>query len=651
MIRNTVFALCGCLALSCGKITFSTVQDTQDNTSTSSSLGSGEARVFVFAGDFQSSGQLYVATLADEATTLQNSGITQLGTEAIIRYDDGLLYILHAGANYNSVSSDNLQIVDPFNESAPFKTLGQYSTGNGTNPLDAVISGNEAFVSLYNPAADKNNVDEAGDPADVITIALDSGEITRRYSFQKFLDEDGDKQANAYCLLFHNGILYVCLQDLESNTFSPVSPGLIGMIDVTEQKILGVITLSGRNPSSLAIDETGSRLFVSMTHEQEYNSSLSGLEIIDLQMLESELFIADSEFGGYIEKLKQGNGVIYAVVSKYNTGDFTFKSKIVQFLQDVDNGADLSNFKPFTTDIRDIFYQNGFLWVAYRVISTSTGDTAPALKIYDVNTGKQMGESLYPAVPGLSFAGPVTVTEEITGEISSAVSEKEDTAAENDNDDDSGSTATTESENSTETTIGNTSASEPALDESDVFLSDNDEFFDDFASDSGFGYDEFPNILYGPPVDVYDVVSFGTGGSLSIKLNGYLIVNGDGPDFTVFENPFTGWQECAEISVSEDGISYETFDCNQYDTGGVFAGCAGVTSVNYGLDEEDYLDPEVSGGDFFDLSDLGANAPETVRYIKLTDVGRCSSSSAKSASLPSGFDLDAIALLNGINEI
>ena len=197
----------------------------------------------------------------------------------------------------------------------------------------------------------------------------------------------------------------------------------------------------------------------------------------------------------------------------------------------------------------------------------------------------------------------------------------------------------------------NSITTEEAYDESDYFLNENDTISLDIADDGGYGYDNFPYILYGPPVDVYDVLSLGTSGSITIELNGYIVANGEGDDFTVFENPFTGWQECGEVSVSEDGNTYHSFTCDQYNADGNFSGCAGAVEVVYGLDDDDYRDPTLSGGDSFDIDDLGLSY---VKYIKIVDIGLCYADASKSlyltSSAPNGFDLDALAIINGIND-
>src|SRR5689334_5261949 len=61
---------------------------------------------------------------------------------------------------------------------------------------------------------------------------------------------------------------------------------------------------------------------------------------------------------------------------------------------------------------------------------------------------------------------------------------------------------------------------------------------------AGWGQDDFPEIIYGPPVGGgmgkggVDVLSLGGGGEIAFGFGGNAIVDGPGTDFVVFENPF-----------------------------------------------------------------------------------------------------------------
>lgn len=188
-------------------------------------------------------------------------------------------------------------------------------------------------------------------------------------------------------------------------------------------------------------------------------------------------------------------------------------------------------------------------------------------------------------------------------------------------------------------------AGEAALNSDDYFIGRDDELEEHIASDGGYGLSSFPEIVYGlPEGSLLDVVSFGTKGKITIKFNNYVIVDGVGDDFIVFENVFGNWTEAAKVSVSDDGIAYHEFPCDAFGAG---TGCAGVTATNYSSIPDDMRDPEISGGDSFDLADVGLSR---AAYVKIVDQGTCVEDGFLCTSDTIGFDLDAVAIVNGENE-
>lgn len=157
--------------------------------------------------------------------------------------------------------------------------------------------------------------------------------------------------------------------------------------------------------------------------------------------------------------------------------------------------------------------------------------------------------------------------------------------------------------------------------------------------DAGFGADLLPDVVLGPPdgaggyAGSLDVVSLGTEGEIQLALSAP-VIDGPGPDLVVFENPFSGWIETGELSVSADGTSWQTFACDPTS----LDGCAGIEPVF--ADLENLLDPRdpASGGDRFDLADVGASE---IRFVRLRDTG-----ANASGGTTSGFDLDAVAGLH-----
>lgn len=165
---------------------------------------------------------------------------------------------------------------------------------------------------------------------------------------------------------------------------------------------------------------------------------------------------------------------------------------------------------------------------------------------------------------------------------------------------------------------------------------------------ASFGHDRMPDVVLGPPQGGgasqggTDVVSLGQRGEIVVAFDGD-IVDGPGDDFTVFENPFNVagstllWDELAEVSVSPDGEHWQAFACTPAQ-GPPFGHCAGWRPVFAMTNGPCALDSSVSGGDGFDLHDLGLSR---VRYVRIKDLA------TRPIMPPStGFDLDAIAVLH-----
>ena len=176
------------------------------------------------------------------------------------------------------------------------------------------------------------------------------------------------------------------------------------------------------------------------------------------------------------------------------------------------------------------------------------------------------------------------------------------------------------------------------------------------GQDSGF----FPRNIIGLPdtnardnfqaADPATILSIGLGGEIIVGFKNYILIDGPGADFTVFENAFINpvtqkvFAEPAKIAVSIDGINYIEFP---YDMK-TLNGCAGKTPTN---GDKNPFAPEESGGDKFDLSEIGV---DSVRWIKITDL--CDTL-LKDESNPwydpiiSGFDLDAVVGLHLVEDI
>lgn len=166
----------------------------------------------------------------------------------------------------------------------------------------------------------------------------------------------------------------------------------------------------------------------------------------------------------------------------------------------------------------------------------------------------------------------------------------------------------------------------------------------------GFGAESLPQIVLGPPqgngptAGGMDVLSLGVGGEIILGFGPWVIANGPGVDFVVFENAFWAsassdavFAELAEVSASEDGMTWHTWACDPGGTAdATWPGCAGWTPTEGYDPEMRPLEPSVTGGDAFDLAALGLSH---ARYIRIRDLGE------DAAPPTAGFDLDAVGLV------
>lgn len=189
-----------------------------------------------------------------------------------------------------------------------------------------------------------------------------------------------------------------------------------------------------------------------------------------------------------------------------------------------------------------------------------------------------------------------------------------------------------------------------------------------------------PGIVLGPPGDAtpvsgsLTVLSLGHGGTIVLEFTDNTIVDGPGPDFIVFENPFFCTQapvtaddpyrvlaEPGIVAASEDGITFHTFPFDSTSLAEVVDLCSdrallarldglmGLTpsfTGNFTIPNDPLVfDPDAPGGitghggDAFDLADIGL---ARARFIRITDPDIPLGIPGASE----GLDLDTVIALN-----
>ncbi len=177
------------------------------------------------------------------------------------------------------------------------------------------------------------------------------------------------------------------------------------------------------------------------------------------------------------------------------------------------------------------------------------------------------------------------------------------------------------------------------------------------GTNGGFGSELLPDIVLGAPRGTgltqgsFDVIALGGGGEIVLRFDEPVICDGPGVDFTVFENAFHSgtvngaiFDELGYIAVSQDGVNFVEFPFDRVSLDGLAGQLPVHSHPDNGIDP---TDPTVSGGDSFDLADVGLS---WAAYVRITDVG---GEIPDVGDLPpflpppnAGFDLDAVAAVN-----
>src|SRR5690606_18822466 len=192
-----------------------------------------------------------------------------------------------------------------------------------------------------------------------------------------------------------------------------------------------------------------------------------------------------------------------------------------------------------------------------------------------------------------------------------------------------------------------------------------------------------PGIVTGPPRGSglldgsFDVFSLGFGGWIVLRFVDNVIVDGDGPDFTVFENAFFAenpgtltlerpFADPGIVGVSQDGVVWHEFPCllaTLPAAGVYYPGCAGVypvlshadrpetphasipsplpLSALIGLPSEPLPAVPGAGGDSFDLAHVGLT---WARFVRIRDPNHATGDPFGPTN--AGFDLDAVAAIH-----
>ncbi len=269
-----------------------------------------EQWAYVVTSDY-STGGLSAVNLDTRAVS---KDVAVVHSDATLRYYNGRIYVV------NRFGQDNIQVIDP---ASAYATLLQFSTGNGSNPQDIVItSPTHAYVTRY-------------ERADLMVCNPSTGASLPSILLAAFADADGIPEMARMAVV--GSRLFVAVQRLDRNAgFVPTAYSLVVVVDTQADTVLDVdpvlpgkqgIVLAGKNPvTTFAYDRATNHLLIGCAGRFGFLDG--GVEVIDVATLQSLGYaITEAALGGDIGDLEWFTPThSYAIVS-----DLSFDASLVSW--------------------------------------------------------------------------------------------------------------------------------------------------------------------------------------------------------------------------------------------------------------------------------------------------------------------------------
>lgn len=322
--------------------------------------GCPQREAFVIATDFET-GSFATVTIDEPRTVTPASPARPVHSDAVARAFGGRVYVV------NRFNGDSIQVLDPVHD---FTTVSQCSTGNGSNPTDiAFVSATKAYVTRY--ALPQLLIVNPSAPADCTGFELGAVDLS------SLADADGIPEMDQMVVV--NGKLYVSLQRLNRNTFTPAERGALAVIDTATDQIAGMIELSGENPFGQTNGLTVRDGAIVVAEAGVLGTNDGGIERVDLAAGAAQgFFVSEADLGGDIgDFVLVSDRLGFAIISK---PDFT--NTLVAF--DPLTRAVTQTLLP-SANLSDIALNDrGELFVADRAVMR------PGVRIFRADTGAEL---------------------------------------------------------------------------------------------------------------------------------------------------------------------------------------------------------------------------------------------------------------------
>ncbi len=207
--------------------------------------------------------------------------------DPVVRASGGGVHVV------NRFFFDNVQVLDP---ASGFRTAQQISTGNGSNPHDALaVDAGRLYVTRFEPPFN-----------DLLVVDRTLGSTLGSIDLSAFATNDsGTPRADA--LASASGLVFVSLQNIDA-TFLQYGRGLVAAVDPARDAVVSVIEMEGRNPlGPPAAHPDDGLLYYAMAGI--FSGSLpqdlsGGVEVLDPATLTTRgLLVDDDDLGGNVSSV------------------------------------------------------------------------------------------------------------------------------------------------------------------------------------------------------------------------------------------------------------------------------------------------------------------------------------------------------------
>jgi len=247
-------------------------------------VGVKQRRYLVAASDFGLQGTASVVTVRFNTQFRTARDVELISGDPVASSSRGRAFIV------NRLFFDNVQILDP---ARGFATALQFSSGNGSNPHDALMPDtSRVYIPRYEPPFNDILIADVSTGAAIGTIPL--GAFATNASRTPRPDR----------LVRANGLVLVTLQNIDA-TFFDYGPGLLAFVDPGSDTVVRTIVLAGQNPfgpPSINPDNGEVYLADAGIFQGSLPKALTGgIEVIDpISLTTKGLLVDDDDLGGNV---------------------------------------------------------------------------------------------------------------------------------------------------------------------------------------------------------------------------------------------------------------------------------------------------------------------------------------------------------------